>query len=650
MGTKGGIAMSSVSGSFDGNTWPAWLEAVRANLAARPQMVLYGNIRDIYNIRPDGSTGVARDIIGALWHMLEAEDYQGMIVYDGLKGLSTFPPTQEWTNAVCAALGVAEDSFRHPTLDRVIDWMDWATAGCAPSREPRLRLAFVVNYASRIARSPDQLEQAQHDLFHAAEKLANDTAIDRRQRHGPARLGGELTRYYNPVIWIANRERDLPIWFVGDNPRITSQVVPTPLAQERDAFARPMFSSAGPNREKIIERVVDLTEGEPLLALTAVQAIAQGSGFALESEEDVTRAVRLYKLGVSQNYWDQGRVRDKLTRAEETLSASLMGQDRPIRDALDRLKRSALGLSGAHGSRTSRRPRTVMMLAGPTGVGKTELVRAISRLLFSTEDCVRFDMSEFSQEHTDQRLLGAPPGYVGYDAGGELTNAVRARPFSVLLFDEIEKAHPRILDKFLQILEDGRLTDSHGVTTYFSESMIFFTTNKGVYKEIPLVDDRGVPMLDERTGRPRYRRELVEYASESDMVGKVVDALERFFRDDLGRPEIMNRIGPDNVIVFNPITQTVGLRILDLMLKRVMDQLERLHGTTVALSDVARKQLADLCLADLAEYGGRGIGNRLETVLVNPLARDLFDRPRRRVQIQSINTSGPEVVLEFEHG
>jgi len=642
--------MSGGNGSVDGHDWPAWLEAVRANLAVRPQIVLYGNIRDIYNVRPGEPAGIARDIIDALWRMLEAEDYQGMIVYDGLRGFSTFPPKPEWTSAVCAALGVAEDSFQHPPLTTVINWMDWATTGSAPGREPRLRLAFVVNDASRIVRSADQLEQPQHDLFHAAEKLANDTAVDRRQRHSPARLGGEPARYYNPVIWIANRERDLPIWFVGDNPRITSQVVPTPLAQERDAFARPMFSNAGPNREKTIERVVDLTEGEPLLAITAVRAIAQGSGFALESEEDVTRAVRLYKLGVSQNYWDQGRVRDKLTRAEETLSASLIGQDRPIRDALDRLKRSALGLSGAHGSRTSRRPRAVMMLAGPTGVGKTELVRAISRLLFSTEDCVRFDMSEFSQEHTDQRLLGAPPGYIGYDAGGELTNAVRARPFSVLLFDEIEKAHPRILDKFLQILEDGRLTDSHGVTTYFSESMIFFTTNKGVHREIPLVDDRGVPMLDERTGRPRYRRELVEYASESDMVGQVVDALERYFRDDLGRPEIMNRIGPDNVIVFNPITQNVGLRILDLMLKRVRDQLQRLHGTTVDLSELAREQLAELCLADLAEYGGRGIGNRLETVLVNPLARDLFDRPRRRVQIQSIDTSGPEVVLQFEDG
>ena len=411
-----------------------------------------------------------------------------------------------------------------------------------------------------------------------------------------------------------------------------------------------MFRRLGPEGEDVVERLVDLTEGEPLLALTAISAIAQSSGFSLDSEEHVTRAVRLYKLGVSQNYWAQDRVREKLSDAAKELPTRLLGQERPIRETLDRLKRSALGLSGAHGSRTSRQPRAVMMLAGPTGVGKTELVRAVSEHLFSTPDCVRFDMSEFSAEHTDQRLIGAPPGYVGYDAGGELTNAVRARPFSVLLFDEIEKAHPRILDKFLQILEDGRLTDSHGVTTYFSESLIFFTTNKGVYREVPLVDDRGVPMLDERTGRPRYRRELVEYPSEADMVRQVVDALERYFRDDLGRPEIMNRIGPDNVIVFNPITPSVGARILDLMIARVMDQLQDLHGTTVRLSDPARQQLVELCLADLADYGGRGIGNRLETVLVNPLARALFDEPRTRVTVSSIDTSGPEVVLHLDHG
>ena len=128
------------------------------------------------------------------------------------------------------------------------------------------------------------------------------------------------------------------------------------------------------------------------------------------------------------------------------------------------------------------RPRGVAFLAGPTGVGKTELAKSVTQLLFGDESAyIRFDMSEFSAEHSDQRLIGAPPGYVGYDAGGELTNAVREKPFSVVLFDEIEKAHPRILDKFLQILDDGVLTSGRGDRVYFSESIIIFTSNLGIY-------------------------------------------------------------------------------------------------------------------------------------------------------------------------
>ena len=191
-------------------------------------------------------------------------------------------------------------------------------------------------------------------------------------------------------------------------------------------------------------------------------------------------AVRTYKLGVLDNPWKREHLRKRIVDGEQRVPARVVGQPQAVTKTLDILKRAVLGLSGAQAARASSRPRGVLFFAGPTGVGKTELAKAITSLVFGNEDAyLRFDMSEFSAEHAGDRLIGSPPGYVGFEAGGELTNAVRQDPFRVILFDEIEKAHPRILDKFLQILEDGRLTDGRGNTAFFSESILVFTSNLG---------------------------------------------------------------------------------------------------------------------------------------------------------------------------
>ena len=219
-------------------------------------------------------------------------------------------------------------------------------------------------------------------------------------------------------------------------------------------------------------------------------------------------------------------------------------------------------------------------------------------------------MSEFAEEHSDERLIGAPPGYVGFDAGGELTNAVRERPFSVVLFDEIEKAHPRILDKFLQILDDGRLTDGRGETVYFSETIIVFTSNLGIYR-------RGEAASGCRRCSPPTRYDVVE--------ARVRDAIQDHFKYRLSRPEILNRIG-DNIVVFGFITPEVGAQIFEGMLRNVVDRVRDEHKIELSVAPSVRDRLADLCTQDLSN-GGRGIGNRLESLFVNPLSRALFRFP-----------------------
>ena len=271
---------------------------------------------------------------------------------------------------------------------------------------------------------------------------------------------------------------------------------------------------------------------------------------------------------------------------------------------LDLVKRAVTGVGGKRGNR----PRGVAFLAGPTGVGKTELAKTITSLLFGDESAyIRFDMSEFSAEHADQRLIGAPPGYVGYDMGGELTNAVREKPFSVVLFDEIEKAHPRILDKFLQILDDGVLTSGRGDRVYFSETLIIFTSNLGIYK----TDESG------------HRVPNVHTEDTYDVMrDKVLSEIQDHFKLVLNRPEILNRIG-ENIIVFDFVRQDVAEQIFAHMLDSILADLKS-KGYLVSIEDTATTYLKAECLRDLSN-GGRGIRNQLEALLVNPLARQLFD-------------------------
>jgi ATP-dependent Clp protease ATP-binding subunit ClpA len=266
-------------------------------------------------------------------------------------------------------------------------------------------------------------------------------------------------------------------------------------------------------------------------------------------------------------------------------------------------------VTGVGAPRRGTRPRGVAFFAGPTGVGKTELAKTLTRLLFGDEGAyIRFDMSEFSAEHSDQRLVGAPPGYIGYDVGGELTNAIREKPFSVVLFDEIEKAHPRILDKFLQILDDGVLTSGRGDRVYFSEAFIVFTSNLGIYRLE--ADGSRVPNVSQSDPYREVQR-------------RVRAEIERHFKLTLNRPEILNRIG-ENILVFDFVREGIAGEIFDAMVDDVLGDAGAASSSAITLGSGVRSTLKAICLEDLSN-GGRGVRNKIEAHLVNPLARALFD-------------------------
>jgi ATP-dependent Clp protease ATP-binding subunit ClpB len=280
----------------------------------------------------------------------------------------------------------------------------------------------------------------------------------------------------------------------------------------------------------------------------------------------------------------------RLLKLEEELHKRVIDQDHAVKAVAEAIRRARAGL------KDPKRPIASFMFLGPTGVGKTELAKALAELLFGDEDAlIRLDMSEFKEEHSVAKLIGAPPGYVGYEEGGKLTEAVRRKPYSVILLDEIEKAHPRVFDLFLQVLDDGRLTDSHGRTVDFRNTVIIMTSNIGSQYLLNMPLD-----ADEET----LQREF-EKAKE-----KVLEELKLHFR-----PEFLNRV--DEIIVFKPLTMKELLQIVDLLIKRVN---ERLADRTmrIELTEEAKKELARRGY-DPA-FGARPLKRTIQKYIETPLA------------------------------
>ena len=286
---------------------------------------------------------------------------------------------------------------------------------------------------------------------------------------------------------------------------------------------------------------------------------------------------------------------ERLLHMEDRLHERVIGQDVAIKAVSDAVRRARAGLKDPD------RPIGSFVFLGPTGVGKTELARALAQYLFDDEqNMVRVDMSEYMEKHTVSRMIGAPPGYVGYDEGGQLTEAVRRRPFRVVLFDEIEKAHPDVFGILLQILEDGRLTDGHGRTVDFRNTIVIMTSNLGTGE----MQKEDFGFLRDAPGKD----EMVRLRS------SVEDALKRAFR-----PEFLNRI--DEIIIFDRLTEEQTRQIVDLMVGEVETRL-RDHDVTISLTDAAKDLLAREGFDKV--FGARPLRRAVQRTLENALSRKLL--------------------------
>jgi len=279
--------------------------------------------------------------------------------------------------------------------------------------------------------------------------------------------------------------------------------------------------------------------------------------------------------------------RDKLLRMEEVLDKRVVGQNEAVKAVADAIRRSRAGLADPN------RPTGSFMFLGPTGVGKTELSKALAEFLFDTEDAlIRIDMSEFMEKHSVARLIGAPPGYVGYEEGGYLTEAVRRRPYAVILFDEIEKAHPDVFNVLLQVLDDGRLTDGQGRTVDFRNVVIIMTSNLGSH------------VIQEMGGNADY----------GAMKAAVMQVVSQHFR-----PEFINRV--DDIVVFHSLGREQIRSIVDIQLGRLRKRLAE-RDITLALDDDARDRIGEAGFDTV--YGARPLKRAIQSQIENPLAQRIL--------------------------
>ena len=570
---------------------------IRRNAGIKKCVIIDGNVGDVY-LDEKNKIVTLREY---LEQMFKEMDYQDIVYWDRVEGVTGSVNDLTLTDEV----NVSGDSFdlggdeedendtkaQQGLFKTPAEIMNVIYKNIIDKKK---KVAFIVNWSEYLF-STNGLSEDERQNITLLGKAIKDRKVDY--------LNSDCNE--SVVVMILNKASSLPLSFYQGNPEVEIVTLQKPDREERKQIIQKIEDSFD---VKLKTGTTSLLDNENIECIDMLEdftnrEIIQLSRMSRKEEKmSFDKLFYLFKYGEKENPWEKLEY-SRVKNIKNELSERVVGQDEAIAKIEKTVVKAYMGLSGLHKTSSRSMPKGVFFFVGPTGVGKTELSKALAKFLFGDEQaCIRFDMSEYAQENSDQKLIGAAPGYVGYEEGGQLTNAIKEHPFSVVLFDEIEKAakpNPRILDIFLQILEDGRLTDSKGETVYFSDTIIIFTSNLGANE--------------------------VQASSDKEGVAKeFIKIVKNYFNNELKRPELLGRIGYNNIVPFNFIQdREFQYKICKSKVKPIIRGIEEKYK--LELEFEKEMEAIDYILKGVdSSKGGRDILNAINDRLLDPLSMYLF--------------------------